>query len=112
MKGETHQYVLLTGGVVVMSLGAAIVSRANAILPSDSSKTTADGVSVSDLKYMKNIGIVFILIGLAIMGFYGWVLWQAHGGTAKAKAAYAGAEARFGAWKKQRQESSGSESSV
>ena len=108
MKGETHEYVFLAGGVIVMGLGAAVVARANTIIPSDSSKTTADGVNVSDIKYMKNIGIVFILVGLAMMGWYGWNIFGLYGGKEKAAAAYEQAKRQIGEYRTRRAESSGS----
>ena len=108
LKGDMQNYVFLTGGVVVMSLGAAVVSRANSMLPSDSSKTTVDGVNVSDIKYMKNIGVVFLLLGLALMGWYGWIVFGLYGGQEKTKSLYEQAERKVGEWKKRREESSAS----
>lgn len=97
-KGETSNYVFLVGGVVVMSCGAAVVSYANSILPSDTTKTTVDAVNVSTIKAMKNIGVFFILLGIALMIWYGWALFGVYGGKEKVKA-------RYEAYRKSRAES-------
>jgi hypothetical protein len=112
LKGETQHYVFLTGGIVVMSLGAAVVAKANSIIPSDTSKSTVDGVSVATIKTIRNIGVVFILVGLALMGWYGWILFGLYGGKERAKELYAQAEQKVGEWKKKRGESVSSVSST
>ena len=84
----------------MLSLGATIVSNANSIIPSDSSKTTTDGVSVSTIKTMKNIGVFLILIGIALMFWYGWAVFVSFGGVGKTKSAFTEAERRFGEWRK------------
>ena len=94
-----------------MSLGAAVVANANSIIPSDPSKSTVDGVSVNTIKTIKNIGVVFILVGLALMGWYGWIIFGLYGGKERAKALYAQAEQKVGEWKK-RGESASSASSA
>jgi hypothetical protein len=107
-KGKTSDYVFFVGGVVTMSLGATLVSKANAILSSTSNQTTAD---LSNVQTMKNIGTFFILVGLALMGWYGWILFGLYGGKEKTRELYTRAQAKYDAYKKSKAESTSTETS-
>jgi heme/copper-type cytochrome/quinol oxidase subunit 2 len=62
---------LLGGGVVTMSLGATIVSYANGVLSStDAPKMST--TTMSHLTVVRNIGWVIVVLGLALISWYGY----------------------------------------
>ena len=63
-------------GIITLALGATIVAYCNQLLPSDATKTTVDGVNVSKLTVVRNIGWFFTAIGIltCFVLIFAWAL--------------------------------------
>ena len=84
-----RKVVFLVGGIMTMSLGAAVVSYSNQLIPSSSSmtsgQTTVNGVSIATLKSIRTAGWITLSIGLILIGWYGYKVYGEYGIGERAK---------------------------